>query len=96
MGPEGPTIRVAFNDFIKNELDNFLHKNPDTAESLYQRILQSEKERKELAGIRKIAAKRSKKANLHNKKLRDCKFHFNDTATTEIYTILFVGSVRCV
>ena len=82
MGPEGPTIRVAFNDFIKNELDNFLHKNPDTAESLYQRILQSEKERKELAGIRKIAAKRSKKANLHNKKLRDCKFHFNDKKDT--------------
>tara|TARA_Y100001958_G_C21234371_1_gene560521 strand:- start:293 stop:2155 length:1863 start_codon:yes stop_codon:yes gene_type:complete len=82
MGPEGPTIRVAFNDFIKNELDNFLHKNQDTAESLYQRILQSEKERKELAGIRKIAAKRSKKANLHNKKLRDCKFHFNDKKDT--------------
>ena len=82
MGPEGPTIRVAFNDFLKNELDNFLHKNPDTAESLLQRILQSEKERKELAGIRKIAAKRSKKANLHNKKLRDCKYHFNDKKDT--------------
>ena len=61
MGPEGPTIRVAFNDFLKNELDNFLHKNPDTAEALLQRILQSEKERKELAGIRKIAAKEVKK-----------------------------------
>ena len=82
MGPEGPTIRVAFNDFLKNELDNFLHKNPDTAEALFQRILQSEKERKELAGIRKIAAKRSKKANLHNKKLRDCKYHFNDKKDT--------------
>ena len=82
MGPEGPTIRVAFNDFLKNELDNFLHKNPDTAEALLQRILQSEKERKELAGIRKIAAKRSKKANLHNKKLRDCKYHFNDKKDT--------------
>lgn len=82
MGPKGPTIRVAFNDFLKNELDNFLHKNPDTAEALLQRILQSEKERKELAGIRKIAAKRSKKANLHNKKLRDCKYHFNDKKDT--------------
>ena len=78
MGPEGPTIRVAFNDFLKNELDNYLHKNQATAEALLQRIIQSEKERKELAGIRKIAAKRSKKANLHNKKLRDCKYHFND------------------
>ena len=78
LGPNGPTLRVAFNEFLKTELDNYLHKNPETAEALLQRIVQSEKERKELAGIRKIAAKRSKKANLHNKKLRDCKSHYND------------------
>jgi topoisomerase-4 subunit B len=78
MGPKGPTVRVAFNEFLITQLDNYLHKNPETSESLLQKILQSEKERKELVGIRKIAAKRSKKANLHNKKLRDCKFHFND------------------
>ena len=78
IGPKGPTLRVAFNEFLKIELDNYLHKHPETAEALLQRIIQSEKERKELAGIRKIAAKRSKKANLHNKKLRDCKSHYND------------------
>ena len=78
IGPKGPTLRVAFNEFLKIELDNYLHKHPETAEALLQRIVQSEKERKELAGIRKIAAKRSKKANLHNKKLRDCKTHYND------------------
>jgi topoisomerase IV subunit B len=78
IGPKGPTLRVAFNEFLKNELDNYLHKHPETADSLFQRIVQSEKDRKELAGIRKIAAKRSKKANLHNKKLRDCKSHYND------------------
>ena len=78
LGPKGPTLRVAFNEFLKIELDNYLHKHPETSEALLQRIVQSEKERKELAGIRKIAAKRSKKANLHNKKLRDCKSHYND------------------
>jgi len=78
LGPKGPTLRVAFNEFLKIELDNYLHKHSETAEALFQRIIQSEKERKELVGIRKIAAKRSKKANLHNKKLRDCKFHYND------------------
>jgi topoisomerase-4 subunit B len=78
LGPKGPTLRVAFNEFLKIELDNYLHKHPDTSGALLQRIIQSEKERKELAGIRKIAAKRSKKANLHNKKLRDSKSHYND------------------
>ena len=83
LGPKGPTLRVAFNEFLKTQLDNYLHKNPDTAEALLQRIIQSEKERKELAGIRKIAAKRSKKANLHNKKLRDCKSHYNDKVESD-------------
>ena len=83
IGPDGPTLRVAFNEFLKNKFDNYLHKHPNTAEALLIRINQSEKERKELAGIRKIAAKRSKKANLHNKKLRDCKSHYNDKKETE-------------
>ena len=78
IGPKGPTLRVVFNEFLGNKLDNYLHKNSETADALLQKILQSEKERKELAGIRKIAAKRNKKANLHNKKLRDCKLHYND------------------
>ena len=84
LGPKGPTLRVAFNEFLTRKLDNYLHKNPETADALLQRILQSEKERKELAGIRKIAAKRSKKANLHNKKLRDCKFHYNDKNESDL------------
>ena len=84
MGPKGPTLRVAFNEFLTKKLDNYLHKNPETADALLNRILQSEKERKELAGIRKIAAKRNKKANLHNKKLRDCKFHYNDKNESDI------------
>tara|TARA_X000001036_G_scaffold96334_1_gene89123 strand:+ start:384 stop:2240 length:1857 start_codon:yes stop_codon:yes gene_type:complete len=83
IGPDGPTLRVAFNEFLKNKFDNYLHKHPNTAEALLIRINQSENERKELAGIRKIAAKRSKKANLHNKKLRDCKSHYNDKKETE-------------
>ena len=84
IGPKGPTLRVAFNEFLSNKLDNYLHKNPETADILLQRILQSEKERKELAGIRKIAAKRNKKANLHNKKLRDCKLHYNDKNESDL------------
>ncbi len=78
MGPSGPTIRIFINDFIKKNLDDFLHKNPDTALKLKNRILQSEKERKDMAGIKKLANKRAKKANLHNKKLRDCRFHLNN------------------
>jgi len=78
MGPNGPTIRIFTNDFIKNHLDNFLHKNPTVAEKLKKRILQSEKERKDMAGIKKLANQRAKKANLHNKKLRDCKIHLNN------------------
>ncbi len=78
MGPDAPTIRTYVNDFVKKELDNFLHRNPDTAEQLQKRILQSEKERKELAGIKKLANERAKKASLHNRKLRDCRAHYND------------------
>lgn len=74
----GPTMRNFVLEFLSKELDNFLHRNPQTAEALKKRIEQSEKERKELAGIKKLANERAKKANLHNKKLRDCKVHLND------------------
>lgn len=78
MGPNSPTVRSFVNDFIKKELDNFLHKNPETATALEMRIKQSERERTEIAGIKKLANQRAKKANVHNKKLRDCRKHFDD------------------
>lgn len=78
MGPNLPTVRTFVNDFVKNQLDNFLHKNPEIADALLRKILQAERERKELSGIRKIAKERAKKASLHNKKLRDCRVHFTD------------------
>ncbi len=74
----GPSMRQFVGDFLSKELDNFLHKNPTIADALKKRIEQSEKERKELAGIKKLANERAKKANLHNRKLRDCRFHLND------------------
>lgn len=74
----GPSMRQFVGDFLSKELDNFLHKNPATADALKKRIEQSERERKDLAGIKKLANERAKKANLHNKKLRDCRFHLND------------------
>jgi topoisomerase IV subunit B len=77
----GPTMRNFVGDFLSRELDNYLHRNPATADALKRRIEQSERERKELAGIKKLANERAKKANLHNKKLRDCRFHYNDEAT---------------
>ena len=73
MGGEMPTVRTYINDFIGQYLDNFLHKNPQTAEALQRKIVQAERERKELSGIRKLARDRAKKSNLHNKKLRDCR-----------------------
>lgn len=78
MGPEAPSVRTFVNDFIKNKLDNFLHRNPETADALLKKILQAERERKELSGIRKLARDRAKKASLHNKKLRDCRVHLTD------------------
>jgi topoisomerase IV subunit B len=74
----GPSMKNFVSDFLMKELDNFLHRNPSTAEAIKKRIEQSERERKELSGIRKLANERAKKANLHNKKLRDCKYHYND------------------
>lgn len=78
VGPEGPTIRTFINDFMKKSLDDYLHRNPAAADAMLKRILQSERERKEIAGIKKLANDRAKKANLHNKKLRDCRIHYND------------------
>ena len=78
MGGDLPTVRTYVNDFLKNSLDNYLHKNPKIAESIQRKILQAEKERKELSGIRKLARDRAKKASIHNKKLRDCRIHLGD------------------
>ena len=78
ISPNGKTIKTFTNDFMKLKLDNFFHKNPEVADQLLARIVQSEKERKEMQGIKKLASKRSKTAKLHNKKLRDCKIHLNN------------------
>ena len=79
MGPDGPTVPKFIGDFIKKELDNYLHKTSDTADALLKKILDSEKERKAIAGVTKLARERAKKASLHNKKLRDCRLHYNDS-----------------
>lgn len=78
MGGDLPTVRTYVNDFIGRYFDNFLHKNPETAQAIQKKILQAERERKELSGIRKLAKDRAKKASLHNEKLRDCKVHLTD------------------
>ena len=80
MGPKGPSVRAFFSDFLGRELDNFLHKNPEVAQAIQKRIIQSERERKEIAGVKKLANQRAKKANLHNKKLRDCRIHYNKSS----------------
>ena len=79
MGPDGPSVGKFVGDFIKKELDNYLHKNAETSDALLRKIQESEKERKAIAGVTKLARERAKKANLHNKKLRDCRIHLNDT-----------------
>ena len=79
MGGDLPTVRTYINDFLKKYLDNYLHKNPETAEKLQRKILQAERERKELSGIRKLAKDRAKKSSVHNKKLRDCRIHLGDS-----------------
>ncbi len=90
IAPEGVTIRTFVNDFIKRELDNFLHKFPDTAQAILEKILASERERKELAGIKKIAKERAKKAAVHNKKLRDCRVHYDSNHVDRLNTTLFI------
>lgn len=83
MGPEGPTVAKFVGDFIKRELDNYLHRNPETADAMLKKIQESEKERKEMAGVTKKARERAKKVNVHNKKLLDCTTHLNDVKGIE-------------
>lgn len=91
MGPEGPTIYKYIGDFISKEVDNYLHKNAETANIMLRKIVESEKERKAIAGVSKIAKERTKKANLHNRKLRDCRVHYNDTkGTLQDKTCIFI------
>ena len=78
IAPDGPTMRSFVNDFVKKAFDNYLHEHSEVAEALHKRILQSERERKEIAGVKKLANERAKKANLHNRKLRDCRIHLSD------------------
>ena len=90
MAPEGATIRSYVGDFVSKELEIYLHKNPSAADAMLKRILQSERERKEIAGIKKLANERAKKANLHNKKLRDCRFHFDDKNEKGVESVIFI------
>ena len=93
IAPDGPSVRSFVVDFIKSNLDNYLHKDTETAEALLKRIQQSERERKEISGIKKLANQRAKKANLHNKKLRDCRIHYNDKRGSEeqkLNTTIFI------
>lgn len=91
MGGDLPTVRTYINDFVGRRLDNYLHKNQDVAEALQKKIMQAERERKELSGIRKLAKDRAKKANLHNKKLRDCRVHLGDVKNDRnLETTLFI------
>lgn len=91
VGPKGPSMRSFVYDFLKVELDNYLHKNPETADAMHRKILQSERERKELSGIQKLARDRAKKSNLHNRKLRDCRVHLNDMKDERrLHSTLFI------
>lgn len=90
IGPDGPSVRAFVNDFVKKELDDYLLQHPETADALLKRILQSERERKDIAGIKKLANERAKKASLHNRKLRDCKIHFDDHHERKQETTLFI------
>jgi len=90
VSPGGSSIKAFIGDFLKEVLDNFLHKNPLVAEALLAKILQSERERKELSGIQKLARDRAKKSNLHNKKLRDCRVHYDSNADRRLETTIFI------
>lgn len=91
IGPNGPTVRTFVIDFLKKKLDDFLHKNPEVAEAVLKKIIVSERERKELSGIQKLARERAKKVSLHNKKLRDCRQHYNDQkASRKSETQIFI------
>ena len=90
MEPEGQTVRNYVNDVVKRILDNYLHKNPEVADAMQKKILQSEKERKEMAGIKKLARESARKASLHNKKLRDCRVHYNSNHERRLESTLFI------
>ncbi|HAF28846.1 MAG TPA: DNA topoisomerase IV [Bacteroidales bacterium] len=90
IGPNGPTIRNFIGDFLKKELDNFLHRNSEVAEALQRKIIESEKERKAISGIKKLAKQRAKKSSLHNKKLRDCRIHFNENDERKSESVIFI------
>jgi topoisomerase IV subunit B len=90
MGPEGPTVQKFIGDFIKKELDNYLHRNASTADTLLKKIIESEKERKAISGIQKLARERAKTASLHNKKLRDCRIHLNSNDERKLESTLFI------
>ncbi len=90
IGPDGPSVRAHVSNFLQKELDNFLHKNPDTAEVLLRRIVESERERKAISGIKKLAKQRAKKSSLHKKKLRDCRIHFNGKKERKDESSIFI------
>lgn len=90
MEPDGVTIRNYVTDIVKRNLDNYLHRNPEAAEAIHKKILQSEKERKEMAGIKKLARESVKKVSLHNKKLRDCRIHYNSSHDRALDSTLFI------
>jgi topoisomerase-4 subunit B len=90
MGPDGPTVRNYVVDFLKTELDNYLHKNPGPAELMLKKIQESERERKTMAGVKKIARERAKKVSLHNKKLRDCRTHYNTNHDQRLESTIFI------
>jgi topoisomerase-4 subunit B len=90
MGPEGPSVRNFISEFIKKQLDDFLHKNPETARVLLKKIQDSEKERKAISSIQKLARDRAKKVSLHNKKLRDCRTHYNTNDSNKLDSTIFI------
>jgi topoisomerase-4 subunit B len=90
IAPGGQGMRSFVGEQLSKVLDNYLHKNPATAEALLKKILQNERERKDMAGVRKLAQQRAKKANLHNKKLRDCRIHLNDNKDERYYSTIFI------
>jgi topoisomerase-4 subunit B len=90
MGPEGPSVRTFITEFIKKQLDDYLHKNPDTAEIILKKIQDSEKERKAISSIQKLARERAKKVSLHNKKLRDCRIHYNSNDSNKLDSTIFI------
>ncbi|MCA1746889.1 MAG: type IIA DNA topoisomerase subunit B, partial [Bacteroidales bacterium] len=90
IGPNGPSVRNFIMNFLTSKLDDYLHKHPDTANALLRKIQESEKERKAISGIKKLAKERAKKANLHNKKLRDCKVHYNSSHDRKNDTTIFI------